>query len=240
VQRQALLLPRRGDEREKVLFAVSRWSPHLQQRSSVASSRRISTALLSPYPMAERQPLYLCVAAANLGRSPFFWRISTAPLSPYLKAGRRPLHPRVTASSCPQGNNYLRQAFLPTRRIHRLVGVGSHFCTPSGFVPDGAEVDSGELRRGEDGAGPDCFFLFYLEVLNVICKGWLVSFYFFLALSVKCNSTAQKIVRTLCVASETKKKRLAACPTFCWRCRSSIRLAMPGAHIQKSERDNIL
>jgi hypothetical protein len=143
--------------------------------------------------MAERQPLYLCVAAANLGRSPFFWRISTAPLSPYLTAEGRPLHPRVTATSHPQGNNYLRQAFLPTRRIYRLVGVGSHFCTPSGLVPGGAEVDSGELRCGEDGAGPDRFFQFYLEVLNEICKGWLVIFSFLLALSVKCNSTAHEM-----------------------------------------------
>lgn len=185
-----LLLPRRGDEREKFLLAASTWSSHLQQRSSVASSWRTSTALLSPYPTAERQPLLLCVAAANHGCPQIFWRISTAPLLLYLTAEGRPLHPRVTASSCPQGINYLRQAFLPTRRFYRLVGVGSHFCAPSGLVPGGAEVDSSELSCGEDGARPDRFFQFYFEVLNAICKGWFVISYFFLALSVECNSTA--------------------------------------------------
>jgi hypothetical protein len=70
-------------------------------------------------------------------------------------AGRRPLHPRAAVTGRPQGSNNLRKALFPARRLSSFGGVGSHLCVPSGFVLSGAEVESGEIRRGEEGAGPD-------------------------------------------------------------------------------------
>jgi hypothetical protein len=74
---------------------------------------------------------------------------------------------------------------MPTQRLSSFVGVGSHLCVPSGLVPRGVEVDSGELRRGEEGAGPDRFFWF----LSAICKGQLAIFLFLLGLICKMYST---------------------------------------------------
>jgi hypothetical protein len=185
-----LLLPRRGDERKKFLLVVFRWPLHLQQRR-LASSRRIYTAPLSPDLMAGRQPLLPCMVATCRLQDPR--RNSTAPLPPYPTAEGRPLLPRATTTSRPLSSNFLRQAFVPTRRFFKLDGVGSHRCAPSGFVPGGTEVDSDELCSGEAGAGPDRFFQFLLEVLTVISKGLLVISYFLLALPVICISTADEL-----------------------------------------------
>lgn len=153
-----LLLPRRGDERkEELLLAVSGWPSHLQQGNSSASSRRFTTAPLSPYSTAEGRPLQPRAAATNHGR--------------------------------PQDFNNL-QAFLPVRRPFGLAVVGSHLHTPSGFVPGGVEVDSGEPCSGGAGAGLDHVFCLYSEVLSAKCKGQFVNLAFFRALSENCISTA--------------------------------------------------
>ncbi|KAK1668617.1 hypothetical protein QYE76_056776 [Lolium multiflorum] len=127
-----LLLPRRGGDREEFLLAVFAWSSDLQQGSSSASSRRFSTAPLSPYSMAERQPLHR--------------RTTTAPMSPYSMAEGRPLHPCAAATGRPQGSSNLRKPLFSEDLS--FGGVGSHLCVPSGLVPGGAEVDSDKICRG--------------------------------------------------------------------------------------------
>jgi hypothetical protein len=99
----------------------------------------------------------------------------------------------VTVIGCTQGSSNIRQAFLPAWRLSSFVGVGSHLCAPSGLVPGGVEVDSGELRRGEEGAGPDRFFRFYFQVLRAIYKGQLVIFLFSLDLICKMYSIAEEM-----------------------------------------------
>jgi hypothetical protein len=172
-----LLSVHHGGEREEGWPPARRWLPHPQQGSSSASTRRLFTVPLSLYPMAGRQPLHR--------------RITTAPLSPYFMAEGRPHHPRVTATGRPHGNNNLRQAFMPTRRLSSFVGVSSHLCAPSGPVPGGVEVDSGELRRGEEEVGPARVSLFYSRVLSAICKGQVVICLFFFRPFCKMYSTAQ-------------------------------------------------
>jgi hypothetical protein len=77
------------------------------------------------------------------------------PLSPYSMAEGRPLHSREAATCRPLGNSNLCKPPLPARRIYSFGGVGSHLSVPSGLVPGGAEVDSGEIHRGEEGVGTD-------------------------------------------------------------------------------------
>jgi hypothetical protein len=171
-----LLSVHHGGEREEGCPPARRWLPHPQQGSSSVSTWRLFTMPLSPYPMAGRQPLHR--------------RTTTAPLSPYFTAEGWPLHPRATATGRPLGNNNLRQALMPTRRISSVVGVSSHLCAPSGFVPGGVEVNSGELCRGEEGAVPDRVSLFYSRVLSAICKDQVVICLFPSGLFCKMYSTA--------------------------------------------------
>jgi hypothetical protein len=105
--------------------------------------------------MAERQPLH--------------WRTSTAPLSPDFLAEGRPLHSRAAATGRPQGSNNLRKALCQLGGFPNLGGVSSHLCVPSGFVPGGAEVDSGEIQRGDGGAGPDRFCILFQGPLCNLC-----------------------------------------------------------------------
>jgi hypothetical protein len=169
-----LLSAHHGGEGKEVWSPERRRLPRLQQ-GSLASSRRLHTASLSPYLLAGRQPLHR--------------RFTTAPLSPFSMAERRPLHPRVTAIARPQGISNLRQALMPIRRLSCFVGVNSHLCAPSGLVPGGVEADSGELCRGGKGVGPDRVSEFYLRVLSAICKGQAVIFLLFLGPLCKMYST---------------------------------------------------
>jgi hypothetical protein len=64
-----LLLVRHCDEcGEELLLAVGGWPLHPQQGSVNAFHRRITTAPLSSYSMAEERLLQPCVTAADLGR----------------------------------------------------------------------------------------------------------------------------------------------------------------------------
>jgi hypothetical protein len=81
---------------------------------------------------------------------------------------------------------------MPARRLSNFVGVGSHLYAPSGLVPGDVEVDSGELRRGEEGAGPDHVFSFLSKVEIAICKDQFVISHFLLGLICKMYSTADE------------------------------------------------
>jgi hypothetical protein len=82
------------------------------------------------------------------------------------------------------------QAMMPQRRPFSFVGVSSRLHAPSGYVPGGIEVGSGELYGGGSGAGLDRVFSSQSKVLSAKCMGRFVFFYFFMTLSIICTSTA--------------------------------------------------
>jgi hypothetical protein len=137
---------------------------------------RTTTALLPPYFTAERRPLHS-------------WRFTTAPLSAFLLVVGRPLHPEaLTLVLRPQAYLNLQSS---RRRLKSIVGVCSRLHAPSGSVPGGMEVDSGDLDDGGSGAGLDRVSLFLSKVLSAKCLGRFVIFLFLTTLYVICTATAE-------------------------------------------------
>jgi hypothetical protein len=122
------------------------------------------------------------------GRPLHPWRFITAALSPYSLAVGRPLHPEVTTLVLHS------QVFLnlqsSRRRLNSIVGVSSRLHAPSGSVPGGMEVGSGDLDGGGSGAGLDRVSFFQYKVLSAKCLGGFVISLFFRTLYVICTATA--------------------------------------------------
>jgi hypothetical protein len=164
----------------------------------MASRRRASTAPMSPYLLAEGRPLHpwrsttasLSPYLMAEGRPLHPWRFTTAPLSPYSLAVGRALQPDATAIIRPQA--FFNLQSVSKRRLNSFVGVSSRFHAPSGSVPGGVEVGSGELYGGGSGAGPDGVFSYQSKVLSAKCTGRFIISPLFRALYVICTSSADK------------------------------------------------
>ena len=119
----------------------------------------------------------------------------TAALSSSLSfmAEGRPLLPSTSGTVSPGRSLkviFNLQAVVPLWRPLRLDAACSRLFVPSGVVPGDIEVGCGEFKSWSagDGAVPDCVPPFLFKVRSANCKGWVVIFYFLVALSVIFNS----------------------------------------------------